>query len=59
MASAFNSIELTPEKEAYYRQIFHQLDVDKDGQVDVSELKQAYSEMGLLQLPGQAEVSLA
>ena len=57
MAISFpNCVEITPEKEAYYRQIFHKLDVDKDGQIDVAELKQAYSKMGLLQLPGQAEV---
>uniref|UniRef100_H2ZCF9 EF-hand domain-containing protein n=1 Tax=Ciona savignyi TaxID=51511 RepID=H2ZCF9_CIOSA len=42
-------------KEAYYRQIFEKLDVDKDGRVDVRELKEAYTNMGLLQVPGQAE----
>ncbi|XP_039269308.2 mitochondrial adenyl nucleotide antiporter SLC25A24-B-like [Styela clava] len=47
--------KITPKKEAYYRQIFDILDVDNDGKVDVTELKQAYSEMGLLQVPGQAE----
>ena len=56
MANASRSFDITPEKESYYRQIFHQLDVDKDGQIDVAELKQAYSKMGMRQVPGQAEV---
>uniref|UniRef100_H2ZCF6 EF-hand domain-containing protein n=1 Tax=Ciona savignyi TaxID=51511 RepID=H2ZCF6_CIOSA len=46
---------ICPQKEAYYRQIFEKLDVDKDGRVDVRELKEAYTNMGLLQVPGQAE----
>lgn len=46
---------VTPAKEAYYRKIFEQLDVDNDGKVDVTELKQAYRNMGLWQVPGQAE----
>lgn len=47
---------ISPAKEAYYRKLFEQLDVDQDGKVDVTELKQAYKNLGMLQVPGQAEV---
>ena len=57
MTSSLKPTDISPEKEAYYRKIFNQLDVDKDGRIDVEELKQAYGKMGLLQVPGQAEVS--
>lgn len=57
MASPLRPVDLSHEKEAYYREIFNKLDVDKDGRIDVDELKQAYAKMGLLQVPGQAEVS--
>ena len=50
------SSELSSEKEAYYRELFNQLDVDQDGHIDVEELKLAYNKMGLLHIPGQAEV---
>ncbi|XP_076822174.1 mitochondrial adenyl nucleotide antiporter SLC25A25-like [Clavelina lepadiformis] len=55
MGSEGSPLVITPEKEKYYRQIFDKLDVDNDGRVDVDELKQAYRELGLLQVPGQAE----
>ena len=58
MAAPHRSSEVSPEKEAYYRKIFDQLDVDKDGQINVAELKQAYGQLGLLHVPGQAEVSM-
>ena len=56
MASSSRPFDISPEKEAYYRKIFNKLDVDKDGRIDVEELKQAYGKMRLLQVPGQAEV---
>ena len=56
MGSEGSPLVITPEKEKYYRQIFDKLDVDNDGRVDVDELKQAYRELGLLQVPGPAEV---
>lgn len=58
MGKAGAATNITPAKEEYYRKIFNQLDVDNDGRVDVKELEQAYREMGLLQIPGQAEVCI-
>lgn len=49
------SYSISPQKEAQYRRIFEELDVDKDGKIDVSELREAYRRMKLLRIPGQAE----
>lgn len=46
---------INPQKEAYYRQIFEQLDVDKDGKIDLTELQEAYRRLELLRVPGQAQ----
>ena len=53
-----SSLLICPEKERQYKELFERLDVDNDGRVDVNELKQAFYDMRLPQVPGQAEVSL-
>jgi len=56
MGKEGSPLKISPEKERYYLEIFKQLDIDNDGRIDVHNLKQAYMNMGLLQIPGQAEV---
>ena len=53
-----SSLLICPEKEEQYKALFDRLDVDKDGRVDVNELKQAFMDMRLPQVPGQAEVNI-
>ena len=46
---------MDPEK---VKELFQQFDVNKDGRVDVKELTEGLSRLGVPTIPGQAEVSV-
>lgn len=40
-----------------FSKLFHQLDSNKDGRIDVEELSEGLKRLGLDQIPGEAHVS--
>ena len=47
---------LPPEEEERLTELFNQLDVNKDGRIDVNDLGKALDQMQVPQIPGQAQV---
>ena len=39
-----------------FSELFHKLDINKDGRIDVEELSEGLKRLGIAQVPGQAEV---
>ncbi|XP_038063947.1 calcium-binding mitochondrial carrier protein SCaMC-2-like isoform X2 [Patiria miniata] len=46
---------LTPEDEAHYAKLFGQLDVNKDGRIDVEDLQEGLERLGVHTVPGHAQ----
>lgn len=49
--------ESTHYDEARVQELFDRLDLDKDGRIDIKDLSDALHQLGVPQVPGQAEVS--
>ena len=50
------SEELSPHDEARVQELFDRLDLDKDGRIDIKDLSNAFHQLGIPQIPGQAQV---
>ena len=48
--------ELSKHDEARIQELFDRLDLDKDGKIDIKDLSNAFHQLGVPQIPGQAQV---
>ena len=48
--------ELSKHEEARIQELFDRLDLDKDGKIDIKDLSNAFHQLGVPQIPGQAQV---
>ena len=54
---ALTKHNLSPEEEKRLGQLFDQLDINRDGKIDIRDLSGALHQLRVPQVPGQAQVS--